>query len=165
MMVKTIPLTLGKVALVDDEDYDELNKFKWYAHKDHNWERWYVVRHEYVNRKQKTILMHQQITGFKHKMIDHVDRDGLNNKKSNLRPCTQSQNAKNRSMLKNNTSGLRGVHYDKKRKKWIAQIEKDEKGIYLGGFIDKEDAGRAVDKKSKELYGEFVILNFPEEKK
>ena len=160
-MVKTIPLTQGKVALVDDEDYEELKKYKWFAQKDHNWNRWYAIRKTRdKNRKRKSIRMHQQITGFKYKIIDHINHDGIDNRKCNLRACTHSQNKKNSNLYKNNKSGLNGVSWFKTNKKWHAQICKDKTVIHLGYFKNKNDAGRAVDKKAKELFGEFTVLNF-----
>lgn len=158
--MRTIPLTQGKVTLVDDEDYDELNRYKWYAHN--TFKNWYALRSDYINIKQKTIRMHHQVTGFRYKMIDHIDRNGLNNQKCNLRPCNHSQNRKNARLHKNNKSGLRGVFWNEQRKKWETSICKDGKAIYLGLFDDKIEAAHIVDKKAKELFGEFAILNFPE---
>jgi hypothetical protein len=161
-MVKTIELTQGKVAIVDDEDYDELNKYKWYAHKDHQWERWYASRmSNRINGKRKLIMMHRKIMkDSSGKIIDHKNHDGLDNRKCNLRICNCSQNTKNSKIYKTNTSGFNGVIWNKERKKWRAQIYKDYQTIFIGYFKDKEVAARAVDEKAIELFGEFAILNF-----
>jgi hypothetical protein len=160
-MVKKISLTQGKFSLVDDEDFDELNQYKWYAHKNKGG-IWYVDRTiKYVDEKHKTISMHRKIMDFPSgKDIDHVNHDGLDNRKCNLRVCTRSQNKKNARLSKNNSSGLKGVHWNKRNKKWMALIAKDKKRIYLGLFDDKTEAGRVVDRKALELFGEFAILNF-----
>lgn len=158
-MSKTVRLTQGKVAIVDDEDYEELSKYGWYASDIHGW---YATRTVTVGGKQKTIFMHRQILESpKGKDIDHINHDGLDNRRENLRICTRSQNKKNGLKYRNNTSGLNGVCWVQKAKKWQAQIKKDGKNIYLGYFNDKDQAGHAVDKKVKELFGEFAVLNFP----
>lgn len=160
--MKTIPLTQGKVAIVDDEDYEELNRYKWYANLQSG--IWYARRHlEKMN--EKNITMHRQIMGSPcGKFIDHINQNGLNNRKENLRTCTRSQNCKNSLRQKNNSSGFNGVCWHKRIKKWQAYIQKNKKIIHLGYFVDINEAGRAVDTKAKEFFGEFAVLNFPEEK-
>ena len=162
--MRTIPLTQGKVAIVDEEDFEILNEFKWTAQKDHGYPRWYAIRKEEQNNgKWKLIIMHRQILNAPHKVyVDHINHDGLDNRKHNLRLCTSSQNQKNRGLQKNNTSGLNGVSFDKRKKKWYAYVIKSKHQISLGFFYDKDEAGRVVDKKAKELFGEFALLNFPE---
>lgn len=161
--MRTIPLTQGKVAIVDDEDYEELSKHKWYATEKYG--KWYAVRHlPRQRRKQKAIQMHRKIIGFPEgKDIDHINHNGLDNRRANLRICTRSQNKKNSLGYKNNSSGLNGVSWHKRDKRWEANIRKGGRLIHLGYFNDKDQAGRAVDKKAKELFGDFSILNFPEE--
>jgi hypothetical protein len=158
--MKFIPLTQGKVAIVDDEDFEKLNRYKWNAGLIGN--IWYAKRMVTSNGRRKDMTMHRQLmkkpSG---KFIDHINHDGLDNRRENLRICTRSQNNKNHRKLKNNTSGMNNVHWYKKSKKWMAYIKKDGKKTHLGLFIDKEEAGRAVDKKAKELFGEFAVLNFP----
>jgi hypothetical protein len=155
--MKTIPLTQGKFAIVDDDDYPELSRYKWHARNIKG--NWYTQRHI----GKQTIFMHRQITNFKYKMIDHINHDGLDNRRCNLRPCNHSQNAINSKLAKNNTSNIRGVYWRKDREKWRVRIMGN--GIYfsLGCFSNKKDAGRAYDKKAKELFGEFAVLNFPDE--
>ena len=154
-MVKKIPLTQDKFALVDDADFDELNQYKWYASFTHG--IWYVQRSEYINGKQKNIKMHRQIMDFpSSKDIDHINHDGLDNRRYNLRVCNHSKNMKNRYMQKNNTSGLIGVSWNKRIKKWHAQIGNENKNIHIGYFENKEEANRAYNKKAIELFGEYV---------
>jgi hypothetical protein len=159
--MKTILLTQGKVAIIDDEDFEKLNKYKWCANKLNG--IWYAMRTEYVDGKQKTIMMHRHIIDCpSEKIVDHINHDGLDNRQCNLRICSYSQNNKNNRGHKHNTSGLIGVSWFKRDKKWKAYIYKDNNYIHLGVFDDKIEAGKAVDKKAIELFGEFAVLNFKE---
>lgn len=149
--MKRIPLTQGKFALVDDEDYVELNQHKWCAYKQGN--TFYAARA--VN------LMHREILGLKRgdgKVTDHIDHDGLNNQRSNIRVCTQQQNMMNKRKRKNNSSKYKGVYF-LKTNKWIAQIHFDNKSIHLGLFDDELEAAQAYDKKAIELFREFAKTN------
>jgi hypothetical protein len=157
--MKKIPLSQGKFALVDDEDFNELNKYKWCASFAYG--IWYVQRDKFINSKRKKILMHRQLMNFPpSKMVDHINHDGLDNRRCNLRVCTRSQNKKNCLGYKNNTSGLNGVYWNKENKKWQARIRKDNKLLYLGYFDDKVEAGHMVDQYAMQLFGEFAVLNF-----
>jgi len=108
--MKTIQLTQNKVALVDDEDYEQLSKYKWCAHRIDN--NWYAVRCTWNGGKRIFIQMHRDVLGLKKndgKQTDHKDFSGLNNQKSNLRVCTYHENNQNRRQHKRNTSGYKGV--------------------------------------------------------
>jgi hypothetical protein len=165
-MVKEIKLTQGKFALVDDEDYDELNKHKWCAWKNSDGTFYAVRRTKDKNRKIGIARMHREILNApKDKHVDHRNHDGLDNRKCNIRICTRSENLRNCKIHKTNTSGLMGVSLDYNTNRWRADISKNNKQIFLGCFDDKDEAGRAYDMKAIELSGEFAILNFPEEKK
>lgn len=149
--MKTIPLTQGKFAIVDDEDYPELSKYKWYI------ARGYAVR----GFKGKTIFMHKNIlntpNGFQ---TDHINHNGLDNKRCNLRICTASQNQQNRQHRPDGSSKYKGVWWDKVRKKWKSQIKHNNCMIYLGYFISEKEAAKMYDIKAIELFGEFAYLNF-----
>lgn len=159
--MKTINLTQGKVALVDDEDFERLKKFKWYAIK--NKKTFYAKRGVNMGKnKIKHFSMHKEIMGdFPLGMtnIDHKDKDGLNNQKNNLRFCTFSQNMRNRNKQSNNTSGYTGVTYFKKLKKWRAETHLNKKHISLGLYDNKIDAAKAYNEFAKEHHGEFAVLN------
>jgi hypothetical protein len=90
-------------------------------------------------------------------IIDHIDRNGLNNTRKNLRICTHAQNKANLHLYRNNTSGFRGVTFDKNRNKWFAKIRKNDKWIFIGRFDKKIDAAIAYQKKAKEFFGDFVF--------
>lgn len=160
--MKTIALSQSKQAIVDDEDYEELSKYKWHAGKNNKSGIWYAQRTiRLTSKKCIKIRMHRQLMDYPYKKeIDHINHNGLDNRRSNLRICSHSQNMKNTCIRKNNSSGLMGVCWDKRSKKWMAYIRKDYKRITIGLFGDKDDAGHAVDKKALELFGEFAILNF-----
>ena len=97
-------------------------------------------------------------------VIDHINHNGLDNRRENLRICTNAENQRNRGKQKNNTSGYKGVDWRKDHKKWRARINKDNKTIHIGYYNIIEEAARAYDAKAKELHGKYAQLNFPEEK-
>jgi hypothetical protein len=157
--MKEIPLTKGKFALVDDSDYPYFIQFKYFYNGG------YAARVlPRDGKKQKQVKMHNEIMnpppGFQ---VDHVDGNRLNNQRSNLRNCTQTQNNRNRSMSRNNTSGYRGVCWNCGRGMWQATIRVLEKREFLGYFPVPEDAARVWDKAAIKYRGEFARLNFPDE--
>jgi hypothetical protein len=160
--MKQIPIMgkngVGKFALVDDEDFEELNQRKWRLHP-------YGYAHSYTNGShatRKDIFMHRIITNCPpDKQIDHKDGNGLNNQEYNLRICTVGQNAKNRKVRVNSKSGYKGV-YARKRGYFQASINVDNKFIHIGMFRDPISAAHAYDKKAKEVCGGFAWLNFPD---
>ncbi len=159
--MKEISLTQGKVALVDDGDYEYLNQWKWFAHKYKN-NKWYAERSEGWGVFEKKIRMHRIITNAPTGMeVDHKDNNGLNNQRQNLRVCTKSQNIANTNKIANTTSKFKGVSWRSDSKKWKAQIEVNKKAINLGSYSDPEEAARVYDDAATKYYGEFAKLNFP----
>jgi len=157
---RRIPLTRGKFALVDSADYYRLAKFQWYANGTTQ-NKFYAIR----NHGRKGLKMHRVIMNAPdHLSVDHIDHNGLNNCKSNLRLCTHAQNSCNIGCYKGTVSKYKGVCWYKNIKKWSAAIKCDGKQYYLGTFASEIDAARAYDKKAAELHGEFACLNFPPEK-
>jgi len=156
--VKLIPLTKGKFALVDAEDYDELIKYKWCVSLG------YAVRTIWhpTEKRRETISMHRQLLNGQYtkdkKYTDHINLNSLDNRKCNLRICTNSENMAN---SKRRQSAIKGVHWDDQRQKWVAQICYRYKRCFLGRFTFLSDAIIAYDTKAKELFGEFALLNFP----
>ncbi len=162
--MKKIPLSRGLFALIDDEDIEFINKFKWYAIK--NRENYYAVRQEYEKSKYKRRLyMHNEVLKVvkEGNIIDHKDLNSLNNQKSNLRECSIAKNNKNKGVYKNKKSKYMGVYLGYKGKKgqvFIAQITNDNKHFYLGSFLNEIEAAKAYDKACIRHHGEFAKTNF-----
>lgn len=154
--MKEIPLTQGKVAIVDDEYYERLNQFKWYALKRPN--TWYAVRNIYVENKRTAISMHREIMdASKGQEIDHKNGDGLYNLKVNLRFCTCQQNQFNQVFARSdNKFGIKGVCYHDKAKKFQAAIRINGKRIHLGIFTVLTDAEQAYRVAEIKYFGEFA---------
>ena len=161
-------LTQGKTALVDDADHERLAAFKWFAIKRPRSATWYAAKNGYVNGKRRQILMHRFILGLHEvttPLVDHKDRDGLNNQRENLRACTQSQNAQNRQRTRSHKSSrYHGVSWVGARvNKWIVQIQVEGAKHRLGYFPDEADAAKAYDKAALLHFGDFAATNFPRE--
>lgn len=157
---KQISLTQGKFAIVDDEDYEWLNQYKWFAVKSKN--TYYACRSVGKYLKQYRVFMHRQILGLKRgdgKQTDHHNHYGLDNRRYNIRICTNSQNSQNR-LLAGGTSQFKGVHWSKIAKKWHSKIYQNGKLIHIGYFADEIEAAKAYDKKAKELFDKFANVNF-----
>lgn len=158
--MKYIPLTQGKVAIVDDEDYEELSKYRWHAQK-HRW-TYYAQRALRVDGRHTIVIMHRQIMdASRGQGVDHENGDGLDNQKSNLRFATHSQNQGNRKRWPRNTSGRRGVSA-LPNGRWRAVIKRDGTVFHLGCFDDIDVAARAYDAAAIRLFGEFANPNFPQ---
>ena len=164
-LLKTILLTKGKVALVDDEDYVWLSQWKWCAHKCVYKTRvvWYAKRGLGFKYDKRTIFMHQEVAGVIGILkVDHRDGDGLNNQRNNLRPATTRQNGHNRrkSSFERQTSQFKGVYWNKRDGRWMASITVEGRKWFLGYFDEEQDAAKAYDKAAKQAFGEFALLNF-----
>jgi len=153
--VRYIPLTKGLFATVDAADYEALSQYKWTAMVTGG--KTYAIRSE----SGKTILMHREIMKPpKGMVVDHIDGSGVNNCRANLRNCTRRQNLCN-TRPRGGRSQYKGVRFDKRRKKWVAEITCKGKKHYLGAFTTEIEAAQAYDRKAVDLFGEFARLNFP----
>jgi hypothetical protein len=146
--------------MVSDEDYERVSAFKWCAEKVGYTN--YAVRSSSRNPGPRhPILMHRFILsapdGF---VVDHRDKNGLNNQRENMRICTTAENVRNRKRLRNNTSGYKGVCWNKQGLNWQAMIWVDLKSIRLGYFDDPIEAAHAYDKAALKYYGDFAQPNF-----
>lgn len=155
--MKKIPLTQSKFALVDDADHDWLSQWKWCYHGG-----------GYALRSRDGKLMHRLILdAHKGQQVDHANRNGLDNRRENLRFCDHSQNAANSRLATSNTSGYRGVirHWPPEwRRKgyspsWTARIQVHKKVISLGYYKSPESAAMAYNEAARKYFGQFAYLN------
>jgi len=150
--MKVIPLTRGLFAKVDDADYEMLFNFgKWCALVQGN--KAYAV----TSKAGKIIRMHRLLV--QGRCIDHVDGDGLNNQRKNIRSATWQQNLANSIPRRSNKSGRKGVHWDRKNNKWRASIGVNHKCLQLGRFSDLESASKAYDYAALRYFGDFAKTN------
>ena len=162
---RLISLGLGKFAIVDADDYPRLSK--------HTWDIKLAWRHSYAARftakpgksNHTKISMHREVLESPKGMcVDHINGNGLDNRKSNLRPATMMQNNWNRRKRRGySTSRFKGVSRAKKACKWRAQIKCDGKDKYLGVFDEEEAAARVYDANARKLFGKYARLNFPDD--
>lgn len=154
---RVIPLTQGKFAIVDAEDYEWLNQYKWYAAKYGT--TFYACR----SKGRTTINMHRQIMCAPKGLIcDHKNHNGLDNRKNNLRLCTNAQNQYNRRPRTGCSSRYKGVDWQRAFNKWRAAIRLNQTYLHLGLFHNEMEAALTYDRKAAELFGEFAWLNFPQ---
>lgn len=158
------------LCLFDKEDYPRIKSFRWVISSLSKRNRTrYLSSQPYVSGPTLNwrIMLHQLIMSFPKKgVIDHVDRNGIDNRKSNLRVVTHLENARNKVYCFKPGSGFHGVVPNNSRgKPWKVYINHLKKPVYIGSFECKEEAALAYDKKAIELRGEFAVLNFPEEHK
>lgn len=169
MKVKEIPLTQGKFAIVDEDDYEWLSQYKWYAYKDKKSKTYYARRNIWTGKKKQTaIQMHRMVMGCSPKdgkTVDHINFDGLDNRKVNLQAVPRQINIHRRLRQKNNHTGYIGIQWKKKKKWWEAWVTLDKKKTYCGHSKDPREAAGKRDKVVAEYYEKNAILNFPLEAK
>ena len=154
---RRIPLTQGKYAIVDPEDYEELARYKWHCQGMGG--TYYAFGN--VRNGQRRVAIHRWIVGARRgEVVDHIDGDGLNNRRANLRICSVAENTRNRRARQGVSSRYKGVTYYEKQGKWQARICAGGKRHYLGWFGDEEEAARAYDAAARRLHGEFASVNF-----
>lgn len=161
--MKEVLLTKGKVALVDDDDYERVSRYKWYAV--FFGRKGYKCWNAQTRISGKSVLMHRFIMNAPHdRQVDHINHNTLDNQRdSNLRLCTNGENQANRPLSKRNTSGFRGVTLDRSvvSNPWRAMIRVNRHRHSLGNFARKEDAAKAYDIAAATYFGAFATLNFP----
>jgi len=153
--MKEIILTNGKICLVDDKDFDELSQFNWYETQ-----CGYAKRHKRIEGKLTSIFMHRVvINAVKGQIVDHINRNPLDNRKENLRISDKSTNAMNRGKQKNSTSGYKCVYHDKRNNTFDAYITAKGKRKFLGSYKTAIEAAKAYNEFAIKLHGEFANLN------
>jgi hypothetical protein len=161
-MAKKIPLTKGRFALVDDDDFAWLARMKWCVSGG-----LYGAR----QRGPTLVLMHRLILGEPAGHVDHINGDGFDNRRENLRLASPLQNQWNRRSSRGSTSRFKGVYFDVKYNNWKACISLRErrpdgrqgKTLHLGTYLTEEEAARAYDRHARQVHGQFARLNFPED--
>lgn len=157
-VLKKISISNGKFTIIDDEDYEKCSKYKWTYHPSN-----YAYRHESVNGKIIRVYLHRFLLGdniLSGFVVDHINGNGLDNRKQNLRIVTNKQNTRNTQKQKRHTSSIyKGVCWDKSRQKWIVHIEVDGHQKYLGRFSSERDAAIAYNKAAMKYFGEYACLN------
>lgn len=158
---RTIPLTQGRVAIVDAEDYERMARFKWCARRDKH--AIYADRHARdESGKRLSVSMHRAVMGAgKGQIVDHINHNGLDNRRANLRECTHSENLRNRrSAQSGSVSQYIGVSWHNGNAKWCAHIKVDGRPTHLGYFNDERLAALARDAAARLHFGEFANFNF-----
>jgi hypothetical protein len=160
---RRIPLTQGKFAIVDPDDFYRLIEYKWFATK--NASTFYAKRHTRTGERAKTgsVCMHRRIMNAPDNLVvDHINYNGLDNRKANLRLATRRQNSLHVIRTMNpGSSKYKGVSWREDRKKWSVKIMADGKTFHLGCYKDEIEAAKAYDEAARKYHGEFAALNFP----
>lgn len=140
----------GVYAIVDDEYYGELSKYKWT-----------LTNTGYAQRSDRTPMHRYIMKPPSDYVVDHINMNKLDNRKENLRIATRAENTRNSRVKITNSSGYKGVMRDERRNHWRAEITKDYKSFHLGVFDTAEDAAHAYDFAAAELFKDFAVFNFP----
>lgn len=160
--MKIIKISKGKETIVDDDMFKFLNQWTWHCNP-----YGYAVRTQYEigsgskNKRTKAIFMHRLIMNTPNdKVIDHINHNPLDNRRSNLRICSRTENQRNMKLISiSNKSGYKGVSWSKPTKSWVAQIQINKKQTNLGRYLDIKEAARAYNKAAIKYFGEFANIN------
>ncbi len=154
--MKIILTKKGQEIIVDKEDFDLLNSHKWCIQS-----MGYAIRRLGKNEGKGMILMHRAIIGDipKGMQVDHINRNKLDNRRSNLRIVTNAQNSRNRTISGNNLSGFRGVYWSKLGSKWEVRIKYNYQSYFLGLFDSKLEASKVYDREATRLFKQYAVLN------
>lgn len=159
--MKKIKLTQGKYTIVDDDDFEHLSFFKWCVHSSKKGVHKYAYRSQKIKGKRFSVMMHRQILNvIGNVKVDHINHNTLDNRKKNLRICSDSQNNMNQlPQGRKKQSKYKGVGFHKKAQKWRAYIKKSGKQTHIGYYETQLECAIAYNEAAKKLFGEFAFLN------
>jgi len=154
-----VPLGQNNIfSKIDKDDIELVKKYTWCCDGRNNWK--YAITKKLINGKYVKIYLHRLIMNCPNNMtVDHINHNGLDNRKTNLRVCPIGKNVLNQRKRKNTSSKYKGVSWDKKLKKWESYIKNISKKEHLGYFNNEKDAALIYNERAKELFGEFAYLN------
>lgn len=158
--MKLLPLTQNRFAIIDDEDFDRVSQYKWQFDN-----YGYATRVKHISGSKKNRILqhfslHRTIMNCpKGKQVEHINGNSLDNRKENLRFSTQHQNSMNKGISKNNTSGFKGVCWNKRKNRWMVRLGFNYKELFLGYFDDLEEAVKIYNQNAIKYFGEFARLN------
>lgn len=157
---REIPLTQGQVAIVDETNYRALAAYKWYAYWSPSNKTYYARRNQTEKGgKRVTVLMHRVVLSAQAgKEIDHINGNGTDNRKTNLRVATCSQNCQNQTAKASNKCGFKGVCLHPRNRNWVAKIMREGRSYHIGVFDTPEEASAAYAEAAKRLHGDFANL-------
>jgi hypothetical protein len=150
----------GYKVQIDEEDYERVTALAWHinTYTVSKCGKVYILHTYRINKKTYPVSLHRFILGLTYhdnKVCDHISGDTLDNRKCNLRVCTTAENVRNCKLGKGNTSGYKGVYFNKRAKRYLAQIKLNNKKIHLGYYDTPEEAHAAYCEASKKYHGEF----------
>jgi hypothetical protein len=152
-----LPLSKNKYALVDDEDYPKVSKHKWFVIQRGKSE--HACRTVIENGNKRTEYLHRALLNpNSNEVVDHINGNGLDNQKANLRLCTKQQNSWNSDKNTKNVSGYKGVSFEKTTGKWRVRIRKDGKSYSYGLYEQAEEASKVYLEKAQELFGQYARI-------
>jgi hypothetical protein len=152
-----LPLSKGAVTVIDDADFASIGSFKWSLHS-----RGYAVRTVRTATRVRMVSMHRELLACPEGLVvDHINLNTLDNRRTNLRVCTAQENMRNRRSERGSRSRYKGVARNSALNKWVAGIGIDGRRFHLGTFTSEIDAALAYDNAARDCFGEFAHLNFP----
>ena len=159
---RRIKLTRGKYAIVNVEDFEWLNQYKWHCSY-HGYAKRAVYKRTGKGRRQVEIYMHKLLCPVPDGMIvDHINRNSLDNRRENLRAATQKQNVWNRKFIrKRGKTRYNGIRWDKNKEKWQVRLTINGRRKSFGYYADEIEAAKVYDRVAKKYRGEYACLNFP----